>query len=139
MAIIRAQYKTAADADGAAQSTLSTFLRGPTNAHSFFEWASVTDNKDFYNISTLAYWSSKATYEAWAEQSGSREWWQGLNPENCRHGWFLEIFFPTMNRLETHFNTNETPESYTHMREGMSRAVEEYGYWGSMRDHIPAS
>ena len=139
MAIVGAQYKTASDADGAAQATLSAFLKAPANPPSFFEWASVTDNKGFYNISALAYWPSKATYEAWNKQSGFREWWQGLKPEDCRHGWFLEVFFPTMDRLETLFNTSETPEGCAHMREGMSGAVQEHGYWGSMRDRLPAS
>ena len=139
MAIIGAQYKTASDADGAAQSTLSTFLTAPTNTPSFVEWASVTDNKGFYNITALAYWTSTATYEAWAEQSGFRGWWQGLKPEECRHGWFLEVFFPTMDRLETLFNTPETPEGCAHMGDGMSGAIQEHGYWGSMRDRFPAS
>ena len=139
MAVIGAQYKTASDADGAAQSKLSTFLTAPISPPSFFEWASVTDNKGFYNISTLAYWPSQDAYETWAEQSGFGEWWRELKPEDCRHGWFLEVFFPTMDRLETLFNTSDTPEGCAHMREGMSGAVQEHGYWGSMRDRIPAS
>lgn len=139
MAIIGAQYRTASDADGAAQSKLSTFLSSLSNPPSFFEWASVTDNKGFYNISALAYWSSKATYEAWAERSGFREWWQALKPEVCQHGWFLEVFFPTMDRLETLFNTNDVPEGCAHMRAGMSGEIQEHGYWGSMRDRLPAS
>ncbi|KAH6847117.1 phenylacetaldoxime dehydratase [Chaetomium sp. MPI-CAGE-AT-0009] len=139
MAVIGAQYRTVSDADGAAQATLSTFLTSPSNPPSFFEWASVTDNKGFYNISALAYWPSKATYEAWAEQSGFGEWWQALKPEACQHGWFLEVFFPTMGRLETIFNTNDAPEGCAHMREGMSGEVQEHGYWGSMRDRFPAS
>ncbi|RYP91590.1 hypothetical protein DL770_002304 [Monosporascus sp. CRB-9-2] len=138
MAVVGAQYKTASDADGVAQSTLSTFLTSLSNPPSFFEWASVIDNKGFYNISALAYWPSKATYEAWAKQSGFREWWQELKPEDCQHGWFLEVFFPTMERFETLFNTNEVPEGSAHMREGMSGAVQEHAYWGSMRDRIPA-
>ncbi|RYP42080.1 hypothetical protein DL768_010396 [Monosporascus sp. mg162] len=139
MAIVGAQYKTASDADGVAQSTLSTFLTSPSNPPSFFEWASVTDNKGCYNISALAYWPSKATYEAWAEQSGFREWWQALRAEGCQHGWFLEVFFPTLDRFETLFNTSEVPEGSAHMRESMSGAVQEHAYWGSMRDRLPAS
>lgn len=139
MAVIGAQYRTASDADGAAQSTLSTFLTSPSNPPSFFEWASVIDNQGFYNISALAYWPSKATYDVWAEQSGFWKWWQELTPEACQHGWFLEVFFPTLGRLETLFNTNDFPEGCAHMREGMSGEIQEHGYWGSMRDRIPAS
>ena len=139
MVILGAQYKTILNADGAAQSTLSTFLTSPNSPPSFFEWASVTDNKDFYNIAALAYWPSKVAYEAWAEQSGFRDWWQALKPEDCQHGWFLEIFFPTMDRFETLFNTNNVPEGSAHMGSGMSEAVQEHGYWGSMRERLPAS
>ncbi|GAB1313481.1 hypothetical protein MFIFM68171_03691 [Madurella fahalii] len=142
MAIIGAQYKSASDAaDGDAQSTLTPFLTASPSSSppSFFEWASVTDNKGFYNLATLAYWPSKAAYSTWAEQSGFRAWWQALNPENCQHGWFLEIFFPTTDRFETLFNTDGTPEGSAHMGQCMSPAVREHGYWGSMRDRLPVS
>ncbi|KAK4096288.1 hypothetical protein N658DRAFT_436442 [Parathielavia hyrcaniae] len=145
MAIIGAQYPTAAGADdGAAQSTLSTFLTSPTNPPSFFEWASVTDNKGFYNLSALAYWPNKAAYEAWAEQSGFSAWWAALDTheqeqEQNDPGWFLEVFFPTMDRLETLFNTTDAAEGCAHMGEAMSGEVREHGYWGSMRDRLPLS
>jgi hypothetical protein len=140
MAIIGAQYPSAADDDGAAQSTISIFLTSPgENSPSFFEWASVTDNRGCYNLSALAYWPSKAAYEAWFEHSGFGAWWQALRPEDCKHGWFLEIFFPVMERFETLFNTTNTPEGSAHMGYGMSGEVQEHGYWGSMRDRLPAS
>ncbi|KAK4128026.1 phenylacetaldoxime dehydratase [Parathielavia appendiculata] len=139
MAIIGAQYQSEADVDGAAQSMLSTFLTCPSNPPSFIEWASVTDNKGFYNLSALGYWPSKAAYEAWAEKSGFLEWWQALKPEACQHGWFLEVFFPTMDRIETLFNTTDAVEGFAHMGEAMSGEVQEHGYWGSMRDRLPIS
>lgn len=139
VAIIGAQYKTVADANGAATSTLSAFLTSSTHAPSFFEWASVTDNRDHYNISALAYWPSKTVYETWTEKSGFQAWWQALKPEECQHGWFLEIFFPTVHRLETLFNTKDTPEGYAHMKVAMSNEIQEHAYWGSMRDRLPVS
>lgn len=62
-----------------------------------------------------------------------------LKPEACQHGWFLEVFFPAMDRLETLFNTTDAPEGCAHMTEGLSAEVQEHGYWGSLRDRFPAS
>ncbi|KAG7294484.1 hypothetical protein NEMBOFW57_004558 [Staphylotrichum longicolle] len=142
LAIIGAQFKPGSEpgaAVGAARSTLTAFLTSSTSPTlpSFFEWASVTDNKGFYNVTALAYWPSRIAYEAWAEQSGFRKWWQALLPEDSPNGWFLEVFFPTTDRFETLFNTDATPEGSAHMGEAMSEAVQEHGYWGSMRDRIP--
>ncbi|KAK4160431.1 hem-containing dehydratase-domain containing protein [Cladorrhinum sp. PSN259] len=145
MAVIGAQYKTAADADGTAQTKLSTFFTSPNcPGPSFFEWASVTDAKGYYNLTALSYWPSKGAYETWTTESGFDAWWRGLTKpeEECsdkQHGWFLEVFFPTVERLETLFNTNATPEGFGHLKEGMSEAVQEHGYWGSMRDRLPAA
>ncbi|KAK0622487.1 phenylacetaldoxime dehydratase [Immersiella caudata] len=141
MAIIGAQHKTASDpASETSRSTLSAFLTSAssTTLPSFFEWASVMDNKGFYNLSALAYWPSKAAYESWADQSGFNTWWQALRPDGT-NGWFLEVFFPTMNRFETLFNTDTAREGSAHMGRCMSEAVQEHGYWGSMRDRIPLS
>lgn len=140
MAIIGAQFKTASDAaDGTAQSTLTTFLTSANSPPTFFEWATVTDAKGFHNLSTLAYWPSRAAYETWAAESGFNQWWESLDPESCQNGWFLEIFFPTANRFETLFNTTGTPEGSAHMREEMSDEIREHGYWGSMRDRLPVA
>jgi len=139
MAIIGAQHRTAAELDATAQSTLTTFLTasGSGTAPSFFEWASVTDNKGFYNVTALAYWPSKASYESWADESGFRKWWQALEPQAGQPGWFLEVFFPTLERFETLFNTHGRHEGSAHMTADMSGEIVEHGYWGSMRDRIP--
>ncbi|KAK3984578.1 hem-containing dehydratase protein [Cladorrhinum sp. PSN332] len=140
LAIIGAQYRTASEAaDGGGQAALSPFLGSSASPPSFFEWTSVTDAKGFYNVAALAYWPSAGGYETWATQSGFREWWQDLEPENCQHGWFLEVFFPTTDRFESAFTTTQTSESFGHMKECMSEAVQEHGYWGSMRDRFPAA
>jgi hypothetical protein len=142
MAIIGAQHKIATDAaDGSSRSTLSAFLTcsKTTTPPTFHEWASNTDNKGFYNISALAYWTSKTAYESWAEQSGFKTWWQDLRPDGSANGWFLEVFLPTTDRFETMFNTDTVPEGVAHMGKGMSAPMQEHCYWGSMRDRIPLS
>ncbi|EQL35888.1 hypothetical protein BDFG_02492 [Blastomyces dermatitidis ATCC 26199] len=140
MAVVGAQYSTPIDEDGLAMSTVSGFINNPTAAGkkpSFWELASVTDNRGAYNIAVLAYWPDKGSYTEWATTSGFQTWWDTLDPETQRHGWFLEVFFPTIDRFETVFSDNEVPEGAAHMRESVSGPLREHVYWGSMRDRLP--
>lgn len=153
MAVVGVQYPSAADDDGAGVNKIISFMSSSssssgtsTNAKStttpsFSELASVIDNRGFYNLAVLAYWPSKEAYAEWATNSGFQEWWDALDAEGqeAKHGWFLEIFFPAMDRLETVFSNNEVPEGAAHMREAVSGAVQQHVYWGSMRDRLPAA
>jgi hypothetical protein len=103
------------------------------------ELAAVTDNRGFYNIAFFLYWLSKEDFESWSEESGFKAWWQGLDAKTQEHGWFLEVFFPTTDRLETVYANNGTTEGAARMSESMSCPIQEHGYWGSMRDRIPIS
>ncbi|TDZ28839.1 Phenylacetaldoxime dehydratase [Colletotrichum spinosum] len=143
MAVIGAQYATAAKNDGEAIRTISTFISSdvvnPTSRPGFHEVAAVTDNRGFFNTAVVAYWTSKQSYEDWATTSGFCIWWNGLEPDqDVRNGWFLEIFFPTIERLETVFST-AVPEGVAHLRESITGPIQEHVYWGSMRDRFPSS
>lgn len=142
MAVLGAQYASPADHDGAAISRISGFLNESTDATtrpSFWELTSVTDSSGFYNIAAIAYWPSNESYAQWTAKSGFQEWWNGLNPEVERHGWFLEAFFPPIERFETVFSDHEVPEGAAHMRESVSGPMKEHVYWGSMRDRLSIS
>ncbi|KAL0932824.1 phenylacetaldoxime dehydratase [Colletotrichum truncatum] len=142
-AVIGAQYVSAAEADGDAVARLTQFTTSKaveTSARpQFAEWAAVTDTSGYYNVAHLAYWASKAAYEKWSEDSGFQAWWDNLDPQTERHGWFLEIFFPTVDRFETVFSNNEIPEGAAHMRECVIGPIKEHVYWGSMRDRLAAA
>ncbi|KAK2841555.1 hypothetical protein FQN49_006140 [Arthroderma sp. PD_2] len=142
MAIIGAQYASAADNDGAAISRVLEFVENsPDTATrpSFWELISVTDPNGSYNLAVIAYWPSKESYEKWSAVSTFSKWWKGLDVESESHGWFLEMFSPSIDRLETVFSDHETPEGAAHMREGMSGQLQEHVYWGSMRDRFPVA
>lgn len=143
MAVIGAQYKSRDHDDGQAIKKVSSYTTSvvvPEDCHpGFQELAASTDRRGYHNIAVLSYWSSKAAYDKWTEMSGFEKWWQGLTPEGQSHGWFREVFFPTMDRFETVFSNNEVPEGAAHMREGISGAIQEHVYWGSMRDRMPLS
>ncbi|EEH49133.2 uncharacterized protein PADG_05212 [Paracoccidioides brasiliensis Pb18] len=142
MAVIGAQYAATPEEDGSAMSTLLGFFKdSPPSAEkkpSFWELASVTDTNGAYNIAVIAYWPNKESYTEWGAAIGFQNWWESLNPEEENHGWFLEVFFPTVDRFETVFSDTNVIEGAAHMRESISGPIKEHVYWGSMRDRLPA-
>lgn len=118
-------------------SKITSFMDAASSSPSFSELASVTDAFGFYNVTVIAYWPNKAAYTEWLEKSGFQKWWDDLNAEAQQHGWFREVFFPPLDRLETVFSNNEIPEGAAHMREAVSGEIQEHAYWGSMRDRMP--
>jgi hypothetical protein len=50
-------------------------------------------------------------------------WWQALEPEKETHGWFKEIFFPTVERFEAVFSNNEASGGLAYMRENMGGPI----------------
>ncbi|KAM4057520.1 dehydratase [Hirsutella rhossiliensis] len=101
--------------------------------------AAVTDNKGFYNIALLPYWPSKTDYDKWAAETGFTDWWAAIDPREFGHGWFLEVFFPPVDRFETVFSNCQIPEGAAHMEESFSGQIREHVYWGSMRDRLAAA
>ncbi|KAF2864931.1 phenylacetaldoxime dehydratase [Massariosphaeria phaeospora] len=118
---------------------LTSFLAGGSDAThpSFWEPASMTDELGCYNIAIIAYWPSFALYQEWREESGFAKWWDGLVAVPEAHGWFLEVLSPTVDRWETINSTMDIKDGGSTMRDGLSEAVKEHGYWGSTRDRLP--
>lgn len=142
MAVIGAQYASAADNDGAAISKILEFIKDSPDATtrpSFWELISCTDPNGSYNLAAIAYWPSNDSYEKWNTASNFSKWWQGLDAEGERHGWFFEAYFPSIDRFETVFSDGEVPEGAAHLREKVSGPMREHAYWGSMRDRFPVS
>ncbi|KAI0400782.1 hem-containing dehydratase protein [Xylaria palmicola] len=144
MAVLGAQFPSPADPNIAkAMAKLSSFVSSGSVSSlarpQFYEVASVTDAIGYYNKTIISYWASTAAYKQWTAQSGFQQWWDALDPKQQPHGWFIEAFFPTMDRIETVFNTNEIIEGAGHMRESLSGPIAEHAYWGSMRDRLPVA
>ncbi|KAK0738711.1 hypothetical protein B0T18DRAFT_394949 [Schizothecium vesticola] len=55
--------------------------------------------------------ASKASYALWASTSGFQHRWDGVDPEECNHGWFLEVFFPTAGRMSGDITSDERDDS----------------------------
>lgn len=127
--------------DASALPHIIRFLsQGPEKYHpTYWEPASVTDNSGAYNEVIICYWHSAAQYQSWATHSGFEAWWQGLDPVAEAHGWFLEIFFPSVERFETLFSNDQATEGAAYMKTDISGPISEHVYWGSMRDRLPIS
>jgi hypothetical protein len=141
MALFGAQY--APGSNEKALSTVWAFVRsehvGEAIAPSFTETAAVTDNRGFYNEAIIAYWPSIKAYADWTVASGFQQWWDSLDAKGQQHGWFREVFLPTIDRVETVYTTTDNTEGFGHLRESSSGMVQEHAYWGSMRERLPIS
>ncbi|KAF2799688.1 phenylacetaldoxime dehydratase [Melanomma pulvis-pyrius CBS 109.77] len=139
MAIIGVQYCTPTYSSDTAVSKITKFLNtAPESMRpTFWEPAAVTDPTGAYNAAVIAYWPSAGKYEQWGEKSGFKSWWDGLDVKSEPHGWFLEVFTPTVDRWETVISAQDIKEGSSHMRDGISGDIKEHGYWGSMRDRLP--
>jgi hypothetical protein len=103
-----------------------------------WDLATVFDKEGYHNTTAIAYWKSVSEHNAWIEKSGFGAFWKDLKPTGGI-GWFMEVFSPSMDRLETVFSDNDVPEGIAHMRESISGPLQEHVYWGSMRDRLPVS
>jgi hypothetical protein len=141
MANIGAQYPSKAAFSSPAIEKIKTFMTTSSSPSipSFWETTSVTDKGGFYNINIIAYWPSSTDFESWKADSGFGAWWQSTDREADGHGWFLEVFMPPMDRFETVFSNSDVPEGAANLREEISGEIAEHGYWGSMRDRLPAA
>jgi hypothetical protein len=144
MAVFGAQFASEDDAaadDGTVHKRLQGFAAAGDDDDKpiYHEWASVTDAQGFYNLTMIAYWPSRAGYEAWTRTSGFAAWWESTAPAESDNGWFLEVFFPSVDRVETVFSHPGAPEGVAHLEESQIGPIREHIYWGSMRDRLPAS
>lgn len=118
---------------------IASFLApAPDNSTpSFWEPCAYTDASGAFSIAAIAYWPSVERFEEWKEKSGFAAWWQVLDAPVLEYGFWMEVFSPTMDRVETALGRSDIEEGMGHMGNGPSGAVREHGYWGGMRDRLP--
>ncbi|EUC40409.1 hypothetical protein COCMIDRAFT_108900 [Bipolaris oryzae ATCC 44560] len=140
MAIIGVQYKDSVNHQGPAYQKLVSFVEqgSEKSKPKYWEAAITTDNRSFCNEVVIPYWQTKADFEEWRSDSGFDDWWANLQAESER-GWFMKIFFPTIDRFETVFSDNVVPAGAAHMRSSVSGEMQQHFYWGSMRDRLAAA
>lgn len=140
MAIIGVQHEGEVEPQGSEYQQLVSFLERGSEASrpKYWEAAAVTDNRGFRNEVVIPYWQTKADFDQWKADSGFGDFWSGLQAQP-EHGWFLEVFLPTIDRFETVFSDNIVPEGAANMRAGVSGEMQQHVYWGSMRDRMAAA
>ncbi|USW49916.1 Putative hem-containing dehydratase [Septoria linicola] len=130
MAIIGVQHEGKVEPQGPEYQKLTAFVEKGTDSSKpkYWEAASVTDNRGFQNEVVIPYWQTKADFDQWKADSGFGEFWSGLQ-EQPEHGWFLEVFLPTIDRFETVFSDNTVPKGAANMRAGVSdRLIGEWAF-----------
>lgn len=102
--------------------------------------AHFVDDAGFPTWLVIAYWPSVESFKRWSASPGVTDWWDA--PERCTDGlgYFREVFMPRISHFETLFS-NDRLEGAARMPAGKlsDDAIQEHGYWGGMRDRLPAS
>lgn len=91
----------------------------------------VTDGPTGGETVTAAYWTDPLAFERWFDRH--RESWLS------RDGRWVEAIRPSVRRMETIVGSRRHPEGLAAVADGFSGEIREHGYWGSMRDRLPAS
>jgi len=120
---------------GPAQLALCEALAGSWGPGQW-ERAHYVDQAGYDNALFIAYWSDPAQYERWYMQHG-RAWVHSVG-RDAALGAFVEVLKPSVQRVETLY-ASELPQGVGVLAEGFSAPVQEHGYWGSMRDRMPAA
>lgn len=102
------------------------------------ERASFIDNAGYRNDVAIAYWPRAHDHVSWWRHHAG--WWNEQAREWAGIGIYREIFLPRSTHLETLFSASDRLEGIGVMLGGRSDdTIQEHGYWGGMRDRLPAS
>ncbi|YBV98090.1 phenylacetaldoxime dehydratase family protein [Phyllobacteriaceae bacterium JZ32] len=97
------------------------------------------DAQGYGNLIVLAYWRDPSAHRRWLSSPIVSDWWTSQDRLKDGIGYFREIVAPRVDQFETLYAfTNDFPGVGSIM-EGASDAIQEHGYWGSMRDRFPLS
>lgn len=123
-----------------AEALLAALARGlgEGEAAHGIERASFVDGAGWHNDVLIGYWPDLASYQAWWHQHDA--WWADPVREGEGLGLYREIYLPRSNHLETLFSASDRLEGIAVMLgERSAEPIQEHGYWGGMRDRLPAS
>jgi aldoxime dehydratase len=84
-------------------------------------------------VITIGYWADPAAFDRWFARHRD-PWLTG----GTGGGRLVEVIRPRVERYETIFGGRGRPEGGAVLAERFSEPIREHGYWGAMRDRIPA-
>jgi aldoxime dehydratase len=108
------------------------------NAPLHHEQASYVDVEGYTNYVYICYWTSQDCYADWIASLQVEAWWNDAARLNGTVGFWREVIFAPMERLETLFSS-EDGAGMAALAPGFTGPIQEHGYWGGMRDRMPAS
>jgi aldoxime dehydratase len=114
--------------------TLDALKRSETPG--FLTRATYVDAANYRNDVLIAYWTSKASFDAWWQLSGLMEYWQDNDRTIGQEGAWREIFCVAPRRFETLYSSQQ-PTGCGALAKPLGCPVREHNYWGGMRDRIP--
>ncbi len=100
--------------------------------------ARYVDADGYENLIAIAYWDDPFAYGRWRTGSFA-DWWSADERLREPIGYFREVLTPRMERLETIFSSTASLQGLGALMGGFSDEIREHGYWGSMRDRLPAA
>ncbi len=108
------------------------------NAPLYHLHASYLDVEGYTNYVYICYWTSQESYNNWTASPQVAEWWNDDTHFNGEAGYWREVIFAPMERLETLFSSEDVTGMAT-LASRVTGPVQEHAYWGAMRDRMPAS
>ncbi|MDE0154955.1 MAG: phenylacetaldoxime dehydratase family protein [Gammaproteobacteria bacterium] len=108
------------------------------NAPLHHEQARYTDEAGHTNHVYICYWTEQERYNRWAAAPQVMEWWDDPARQEGVAGYWREVIFAPIERLETLFSS-EDGAGMAKLAIGFGNPIREHGYWGGMRDRMTAS
>ncbi len=119
--------------------TAFALLRHGPDAPEHIERGRFDDLAGLVNEVFVCYWRVPGTYVRFAEQSAFARWLADDARLSSDVGVWVEAFRIPMTRFETLFSS-QCPAGAARLTDNpMAGPIDEHGYWGGMRDRIPAS
>lgn len=97
------------------------------------------DNQGFGNFIVVGYWRDPSAYCRWLRLPEIENWWSSDERLSDELGYFREIIAPRAEQFETLYAFKEDLPGVGALMDNLSGEIQEHGYWGSVRDRIPAS
>lgn len=101
------------------------------------ERARYVDQSGYETEIVIAYWDRAESFDRWFTEAGAE--WTSPARRTDGVGFFVEVVRPKVRRYETLFSASDRLEGVARLNGSLSGDILEHGYWGAMRDRLPAA
>jgi hypothetical protein len=125
--------------DSADSEAVYALVRSGPDAPDHVERGRFNDLAGLGNQIFVCYWRDSTAYARFAEQSAFARWLADDALLSGDVGVWLEAFRIPVTRFETLFSSENPAGAARLSDKPMTGPIDEHGYWGGMRDRVPAS